>query len=196
MNTHHSPYDIDVENYDKTLFGFWLYILTDFIMFATIFATYVVLYGTHVGTSGKEIFNLPLVLIQTLILLFSSFTAGLGGAAAHKRDKKMTILLFGLTFLLGLFFMVVEGISFNQLIKNGFMWHKNGFLSGYFTLVGTHGLHMLFALLWVLVLLPPVFRKGLTGLSIKRLTCLRMFWQFLNIVWVFIFTVVYLIGVL
>jgi len=197
MKNSHSSHDVDAESYDKTLFGFWVYILTDFIMFASIFATYVVLqYGTNGGPSGRELFNLPFTLVQTLILLLSSFTAGLGGAAAHRKDKKMTIALFGLTFLLGIVFMGMEITSLNQLAQAGHTWHKSAFLSSFFTLVGTHGLHMVFALLWVLVLLPPVFLHGLTPVSIKRLTCLRMFWQFLNVVWIFVFTIVYLMGVI
>lgn len=197
MKSSHSSHDVDAENYDKTLFGFWIYILTDFIMFASIFATYVVLqYGTNGGLSGRELFNLPFTLVQTLILLLSSFTAGLGGAAASRKDKKMTIALFSLTFLLGMVFMGMEIASLNQLVIAGHTWHKSAFLSAFFTLVGTHGLHMFFALLWVLVLLPPVFLQGLTPVSIRRLSCLRMFWQFLNVVWIFIFTIVYLMGVI
>ncbi len=191
MNNSHALHDVEEESYSKTLFGFWVYILTDFIMFATIFATYVVL---QYGASERGLFHLPFTFLQTMILLFSTFTVGLAGAAAQRKDKRTTIALFGLTFLLGMIFMGMQLAEFNYLARSGYSWHESAFLSAFFTLVGTHALHMLFALLWVLVLIPPVLRYGLTPVSIKRLTCLRMFWQFLNIIWILIFTIVYLMG--
>ncbi|MFZ0565329.1 MAG: cytochrome c oxidase subunit 3 [Chlamydiales bacterium] len=188
-DTHHDVYS-------KTIFGFWVYLATDFMMFATLFATYDVLH-THTfgGPSARELFNLPYTLVQTLILFISSFTIGVGGILAHRNHKNSTIFLFLLTFLLGIAFMWMELGEFAHLIKGGNSWHRSAFLSIFFTLVGVHGVHMIFALLWVIVLIVPVCLNGLTSVSVKRLTCLKMFWQFLNIVWIFIFSVVYLMGV-
>lgn len=181
--------------YSKTVFGFWVYLLTDFILFGTLFATYSVLRGsTFGGPSPKELFQLPFTLTQTLFLLTSSFTVGLAGAYAHRKDKQKTIALFLLTFFLGIAFMGMELTEFSRILSRGYSWKTSAFLSAYFTLIATHGIHMIFALLWVIVLILPVWRRGLTAVSVQRLTCLRMFWQFLNIVWVFIFTAVYLVG--
>jgi cytochrome o ubiquinol oxidase subunit 3 len=187
-DTHHGVYT-------RTIFGFWLYLLTDFILFASFFAVYAVLYkGTYGGPSAGGLFNLPFVLLQTCILLTASFVSGLAGAYAHRKEKNRTIILFSLTFVLGFAFTCMEYAEFARLIRDGNGWQRSGFLSAFFTLVGTHGVHMLFAMLWTIILLVPVFREGLTSISIRRLTCLRMFWQFLNVVWVFIFTMVYMGG--
>ncbi len=184
------------EVYSKTLFGFWVYIVTDFMLFATLFATYDVLHNkTFGGPSAKELFNLPYTLTQTFILLVSSATIGLAGVFAHRNRKGWTIALFGITFLLGIAFMWMELAEFSTLINEGNSWHRSAFLSVFFTLVGTYGLHMMFGLLWIIILILPVCLHGLTPVSVKRLTCLRMFWQFLNVVWIFIFTIVYLMGV-
>lgn len=188
-DTHHSAYS-------KTIFGFWIYLLTDFVMFATFFACYVVLYkNTYGGPSAAQILNLPFALTQTFLLLACSFTSGLGGAAAHRRNKAQTLGFFAITFVFGLLFMALEYLEFSRILQSGNGWDKSAFLSSFFTLVGMHGLHMVFALLWIPVLLIPVILNEITPESIKRLTCLRMFWQFLNIVWIFIFTIVYLMGV-
>lgn len=183
--------------YSKTIFGFWVYLMTDFMLFATLFATYDVLHtSVFGGPSARDLFNLHYTLFQTLIILTGSFVIGLGGAMAHRRRRTATILLFILAFLLGFAFFGMQLGEFVHLIRQGHDWRQSAFLSIYFTIVGTHALHVLIALLWFVVLLIPVFADGLTEGSIRRLTCLRMFWQFLGIVWVFIFTVVYLLGVL
>jgi cytochrome o ubiquinol oxidase subunit 3 len=184
------------DNYSKTVFGFWIYLMTDFILFGALFAIYIVLSESAFGgASLRELFRTPFTLTQTLILLASSLTAGLGGAAAHRKEKNPTIAFFSLTFLLGIVFMWMEFVEFSRLITMGNRWDKSGFLSAYYTVVGTHGVHILFGLLWILVLLLPVWREGVSSVSIRRLTCLRMFWQFLNIIWVLIFSYVYLMGV-
>lgn len=189
-DTHH-------DSYSKTTFGFWLYLLTDFMLFATVFAAYAVLHkSTFGGPSGRELFNLPYTLTQTLILLVSAFTIGLAGACAHRKNKGWTIILFLLSFFFGLAFIWMMVGELSHLISLGQTWKTNAFLSSFYTLIGMFGLHMIFALLWVLVLLVPVFRFGLSDESVKRLTCLRMFWQFLNVIWIFIFNIVYLMGVI
>ncbi len=175
----------------KTIFGFWIYLLTDFVLFATILAAYFVLYKKMEG----DLLPLSFTLMQTLLLLVCSLTSGLGNIAAHLQNKKETIVLFLFTFFFGFIFLWMEGAGFSLLIQEGKGWQANAFLSAYFTLLGTHGLHVVFALLWILVLLPPVFLHGITPVSLQRLTCLRMFWQFLSVIWIGIFTMVYLMGV-
>jgi len=182
--------------YSRTTFGFWIYLLTDFVLFGTLFATYAVLHrSTFGGPSVRDLFEVPYTLAPALILLMSSLTVGLGSAMAHRKDKKWTMLLFGITFLLGALFLFMEGGDMARLVHSGAGWEKSAFLSAYFTLVGTHAVHVIFGLLWVLVLLYPVWREGITSVSLRRLTCLKMFWQFLNIIWIFIFSFVYLLGV-
>ncbi len=196
-NAHHENYpDAHHDIYSKTIFGFWVYLLTDFILFGTIFATYAVLRNnTFGGPAIQDLFHPPCVLLQTFLLLSSSFTAGMGGAYAHRKDRKSVLWAFFFTFLLGALFLWLSLTEMERLIHAGFGWQKSGFLSAYFTLIGTHSLHLLFALLWTLVLAWPVYREGVSFVSVRRLTCLKMFWQFLNVVWIFIFSFVYLMGV-
>lgn len=180
----------------KTIFGFWVYLMTDCILFATLFATFAVLRNnTYGGPSGKELFSMPFVLTETLLLLTSSFTAGLSILAARRGNKDKVILLFIITFLLGLSFLILEVGEFAHLAHEGNSWQRSGFLSAFFTLVGTHGLHITAGLTWMIVLLVQVARRGLAGTALRRLTMLSLFWHFLDIVWIFIFTIVYLMGV-
>jgi len=190
----HNSHDHHEELYDKTVFGFWVYLLTDFILFAVLFAVYLVLRNnTFGGPPARELFDLSHNLVQTLILLVSTTIIGFAGACAHRKYRGSTIILFFIAFVLGIAFMCMELGEFNRLIQSGNSWQRSAFLSGYFTLIATHGLHMILALLWVIVLIIPVCIQGITPVSLLRLTCLRMFWQFLNVVWVFIFTIVYLL---
>ncbi len=180
---------------DKTIFGFWVYIMTDCLLFATLFATYAVLRNnTYGGPAGSEIFSMPYVLIETLILLTSSFTCGLAMLAVHHNKKSLALAWFGVTFVLGASFLVMELVEFSNLIAEDSSWTRSGFLSAYFTLVGTHGLHITVGLLWIIVLMAQTFKRGLARSSIKRLTMLSIFWHFLDVVWIFIFTFVYLLG--
>jgi cytochrome o ubiquinol oxidase subunit 3 len=193
--SHESFPDVHHDSHSKTVFGFWLFLLTEFILFGTLFATYAVLRdNTFGGPSAKELFKLPFALEQALILLACSFTAGLGGVASHRGEKKKTIFFFLLTFILGAVFLGMDLNEFSHLVATGNGWQRNGFLSAFFTVVGTHALHIALALLWTLIHLWPVFRHGITAITLKRLTCLRMFWQFLNVIWVYIFTFIYLMG--
>ncbi|MCB1114984.1 MAG: cytochrome c oxidase subunit 3 [Chlamydiia bacterium] len=189
-DTHH-------DDYSKTTFGFWVYLLSDLMFFATLFAAYAVLSkNTFGGPTQKEIFSLPYATIETLMLLAAAFTAGLGGALTHRKSKGGAITFFLITFVLGLFFLPMLHHEYSHIFALGYSWKSNAFLSMYFTLTGTLALHVIIGLLWTLVLLPPVFKQGITPLYLKRLSCLRIFWQFINIVWVFIFTFVYLLGVI
>ncbi len=180
----------------KTILGFWLYIMTDCVLFASLFATYAVLHNsTFGGPSGRELFSAPYVLAETLALLTSSFTCGLGLLAARQKSKSFTLLWFGVTFLLGLTFLLLELSEFRHLMHDGDSWRRSGFLSAFFTLVGTHGLHITSGLIWISVLLFRTLRCGLTRQNIRQLTLLSMFWHFLDIVWIFIFTIVYMMGI-
>ena len=179
----------------KTVFGFWVYLLSDFILFATLFATFGVL-GKNAfgGPSGHELYNLPLILAQTFILLAASFASGIGSVYVHRRDKQRTLIFFLLTALLGVAFLWIELSEFSRFVQSGNSWKKSAYLSTYFSLVGTHGLHIVFAVLWTFIFLPLVYLRGITESVVRKMTCLKMFWQFLNIVWIFIFTLVYLLG--
>lgn len=186
----------EAETYSKTVFGFWVYLLTDFVLFATILASYFVLRNsTCGGVKAADILPLSYTFMQTLILLNCSLTAGLAGIMAHRNNARAVTIFFGLTFVLGAIFMWMEFVGLSFLVRAGNGWDASAFLSAYFTLLGTHALHMIFALLWILVVLPPVWRHGLTMVSLQRITCLKMFWQFLSMIWIGIFTMVYLMGV-
>lgn len=189
--------DIYNDEYSRTVFGFWVYLLTDFMMFATIFAVYAVLHKNPFGGPGpRELYDLPAVMNQTWVLLVAVFFVGLGGASAHRKHNGQTITYFAVTFILGIVFLWLLFGDFSRLVEQGHTWKNNGYLSSYFTLIGTFAVHIVFGLLWTIVLLLPVMRHGLDLVSIRRLTCLRMFWQFLNIIWIFIFSIVYLLGVI
>jgi cytochrome o ubiquinol oxidase subunit 3 len=180
---------------EKALFGFWTYIMTDFILFASLFATFAVLRNnTAGGPDGRELFSMPFVLTETLILLTSSFTCGLGLLAAHRQNRNKVLQWFGITFLLGLAFLTMELSEFTHLYNEGNSWQRSGFLSAFFTLVGTHGLHITAGLLWMAVLMYKLVRQTKAQNMIKKLTMLALFWHFLDIIWIFIFSIVYLMG--
>jgi cytochrome o ubiquinol oxidase subunit 3 len=179
----------------KTIFGFWVYIMTDCVLFASLFATYAVLHtNTNGGPTGQSLFDLPSVLVETLILLTSSFTCGLAMLAAHRNRRDQVLVWFGITFLLGLAFLGLELHEFNHLVASGNSWQRSGFLSAFFTLVGTHGLHITVGLLWMAVMMAKLVSSGLTHANLRRLTMLSLFWHFLDVIWIFIFTIVYLMG--
>lgn len=185
------------ESDDRALFGFWLYIMTDCVLFASLFAVYAVLHvNTFGGPDGSQLFNLHNVLAETLILLTSSFTCGLAMLAAQQKQQKAVIAWFIVTFVLGAAFLFIELTEFHHLVEAGNSWHRSGFLSSFFTLVGTHGMHITVGLLWMLVMMFRVMKTGLTRNTVRRLTMLSYFWHFLDIVWIFIFTIVYLFGAL
>ncbi|MCA9347827.1 cytochrome o ubiquinol oxidase subunit III [Candidatus Saccharibacteria bacterium] len=184
------------QSLDKAKFGFWVYVMTDCVLFATLFATYAVLRNnTAEGPSAKDLFSLNFVLLETMLLLTSSFTYGLALIFAKQNNKKMTINWLTITAMLGLSFLAMELYEFNHLITEGHAWSASAFLSAYFTLVGTHGLHIIIGLIWIFV---SIFRLKQGTLNIKNnnsLTMLGIFWHFLDIIWIFIFSFVYLIGV-
>ena len=185
------------ENTNKTLFGFWLYLMTDCVLFAALFATFIVLRNnTFGGPDGKEIFQMPYVLAETILLLTSSFTCGLAMLAVKKHQKSLALKLLIATFVLGLSFLLLELWEFRVLVNEGHSWRQSAFLSAYFTLVGTHGLHITVGLLWMVLVAYQLKIKGIKEVTIKRTALLTMFWHFLDIIWIFIFSIVYLMGVL
>jgi len=178
---------------DRVMFGFWVYLMTDLLMFAILFAVYAVLSGnTQGGPTGHDIFSLHLALAETLILLTSSFTCGVGMIAARRGNKKQVLNWFGITFILGVAFLVLEMKEFTEFIREGHTIASNAFFSSFFSLVGTHGLHITSGLLWMVITLIFVSKRGLNSHMVRKLTLLSLFWHFLDIVWIFIFTFVYL----
>jgi cytochrome o ubiquinol oxidase subunit 3 len=180
---------------DRVMFGFWVYLMTDLLMFAVLFAVYAVMHGsTAGGPSGSELFSPSLAFAETLILLTSSFTCGIGMIAARRGLKNQVLTWFGITFLLGIAFLSIELYEFVEFIHEGHTLRSSGFLSSFFALVGTHGLHITSGLLWLGVTLIFVLKRGLNSHMVRKLALLSLFWHFLDIVWIFIFTVVYLMA--
>lgn len=180
-----------------TTYGFWIYLMSDLIIFGCLFATYGVLHNnTAGGPSGKDIFELKFVLGETFLLLFSSFTYGLAILAMNKDSLRQLMSWLLVTFLLGAGFVGMELNEFHHLIQDGFGPDHSAFLSAFFALVGTHGLHVSLGLLWMLILFIQLPTKGLTDKTRPRILCLSLFWHFLDIVWICVFTFVYLMGVL
>lgn len=181
----------------KTFFGFWVYLMNDCILFATLFATYAVLHnGTYGGPSSRDLFHLPFALNETLLLLASSFTSGLAILGANQKSKKKALFWLSITFLFGAGFLAMELTEFSNFVHEGNSWERSAFLSAFFTLVGTHGLHISTGLLWILVLMGQIAFRGFGHSVMRRLSCFRLFWHFLDLVWIFIFTFVYLMGVI
>ena len=191
----HYP-DAHHDAYSRTIFGFWLYLMSDCILFGALFAVYAVLrHNTFGGPSAADLFNLPSALAETLILLTSSLFCGLAMFAAYRKSVKEIVGCLGIAFLLGAIVLAMALGEMTQFVQEGNSWQRSGFLSGFFGLVGTHGLHIFGGLVWMVVLIPQFLVHGLTSVTFRRLMCLKMFWQFINIIWVFIFTFVYLLGV-
>ncbi|WWO98081.1 MAG: cytochrome o ubiquinol oxidase subunit III [Candidatus Dasytiphilus stammeri] len=178
------------------VFGFWIYLMSDCILFASLFATYAVLVnGTADGPMGKEIFNLPLVLLETACLLLSSVSYGIAMVSISKTSNVTKGMIWlGLTWMLGLCFIYMEMYEFHKLVTENYGPQRSGFLSIFFTLVGTHGLHVISGLVWMVVLIYQLYKRGLTTINITRMECLSLFWHFLDVIWICVFTVVYLIG--
>lgn len=190
----------DHEHHDDsstTLLGFWIYLMSDCILFSGLFATYAVLSGEFAGgPTASQLFELPYVLVETFCLLFSSITYGFAMLAMEKDKTSSLVLWLAVTFLLGLGFLGMELNEFHHLIESGAGPDRSAFLSSFFTLVGTHGLHVTAGLVWMGVLVAQVFTKGLTGTVKRRLMCLSLFWHFLDIIWIGVFSIVYLMGVM
>lgn len=176
--------------------GFWLYLMTDIMLFATLFATYMILqHGTNGSVGARDIFDLNFVLVETGILLASSVLSGMAGIALHHGKMRQFWLFFVGTLALGAAFLSMELTEFSHLIAEGHSWQASAFLTGFFTLVGTHGLHILVGLLWGMSIAAVMLRRGPVRSLRSKYALFALFWHFLDIVWIFIFTIVYVFGV-
>ncbi len=200
LNPHSAVHDEDHGHHDAgetKVFGFWIYLMSDCVLFASLFATYAVLmHGTAGGPSGKDIFDLKFVLVETFCLLLSSITYGFAMLNMSKGNVGAVKGWLFVTFLFGLGFIGMELTEFHHLISEGFGPQRSGFLSAFFTLVATHGLHVTVGLIWIITMIVQISRRGLSSVNQTRLMCLSLFWHFLDVVWICVFTVVYLLGVL
>jgi len=187
--------DHTAHNDSIDVFGFWLYIMTDCILFATLFATFLVLnYQSMSAVSLKDHIDLSIVLTETFILLASNFVFCLSMLSVYQNKIRHAQLWLVLTFLLGMSFVGIEISEFIHLADNGFRWDLSGQASSFFTLVGTHGFHVSCGLLWILIMILQLPLIKASHIVIRRMTYLGLFWNFLDIVWIFVFTVVYLMG--
>lgn len=181
------------EKYEKAEYGFWLYLMTDIILFASLFATYMILRNnTAGGESGAVLFDPKFALAETIILLLSSFTCGLAVLLFRFRNKAGGLAMLVSTLLLGAGFITLELYEFIHLVGEGQSWQTSAFLSSFFVLVGTHGFHIIIGLLWGTAMTLYIMKKGITANSLRRMTLFSLFWHFLDLVWIFIFTIVYL----
>ena len=200
---HHDNHGHDDHHHDDTditVFGFWTYLMSDLVIFGTLFIAFAVL-SSHVpvGTpTAKDLFgeSLGFVLTETFALLISSVTFGFAVLAAYKKDVAKVLTWLGITWIFGATFIGMELYEFNHLVHAGHGPSTSAFLSAFFTLVGTHGIHVTSGLVWMIVLMVQIKKYGLTIPNMRRLACLSLFWHFLDIVWICVFSVVYLMGVL
>jgi cytochrome o ubiquinol oxidase subunit 3 len=180
-----------------TMLGFWIYLMSDCLVFAVLFAMYGVLGGNYAAGPGpKDLFELPVVAVNTSMLLLSSITYGFAMLEIQRGRKVATLLWLAITGCFGAAFVGLELNEFVHLIHEGAGPQRSAFLSSFFTLVGTHGLHVSFGIVWLITLMTQVMKHGLTEANVRRLSCLSLFWHFLDVVWIGVFTFVYLMGVL
>jgi cytochrome o ubiquinol oxidase subunit 3 len=180
-----------------TLLGFWIYLMSDCLIFACLFATYAVLGRNYAGgPTGAELFDLPLVAANTALLLLSSITYGFAMLESQRKRLRSTLIWLGVTGLLGAGFISLELYEFADLLHQGAGPQRSGFLTAFFSLVATHGLHVTFGLIWLVTLMFQLGKHGLIPENNRRLMCLSMFWHFLDVIWIGVFTFVYLMGVL
>lgn len=193
-------YDLDEHAHPdgySTGLGFWLYLMSDCLIFAMLFATFGVLGANYAAGPGpKDLFELPLVALNTSMLLLSSITYGFAMIALQAKKKGAVLAWLAITGLFGLAFLSIEMYEFHNLIEEGAGPQRSAFLSIFFTLVGTHGLHVTFGCIWLVTLMVQVARHGLNAANARRLACLSLFWHFLDVVWIGVFTFVYLMGML
>ncbi|HEX7873300.1 MAG TPA: cytochrome o ubiquinol oxidase subunit III [Sphingobium sp.] len=193
-------YDLEPHDHPEghsTMLGFWIYLMSDCLIFAILFACYAVLGGNYAAGPGpKDLFELPLVALNTAMLLFSSITYGFAMLSMQRGAKGQVLGWLAITGIFGLAFLSIELYEFAHLIHEGATPQRSAFLSAFFTLVGTHGLHVTFGSIWLVTLMVQVSRKGLIAANQRRLMCLSLFWHFLDVIWIGVFTFVYLMGML
>lgn len=181
----------------STMLGFWIYLMSDCLIFAILFACYAVLGGNYAAGPGPEdLFDLKLIAVNTAMLLFSSITYGFAMLQMQMGKVRGTQIWLGVTGLFGLAFLGIELYEFHHLIEIGAGPQRSAFLSAFFTLVGTHGLHVTFGIIWLVTLIVQLGKHGLIPANQRRVACLSMFWHFLDVIWIGVFTFVYLMGML
>ncbi|MDQ8737553.1 cytochrome o ubiquinol oxidase subunit III [Paenibacillus sp. LHD-38] len=179
------------------MFGFWLFLITDVILFGTLFATYVVLrLNTDGGPTGAELLEMNGIIISTFILLTSSFTSGIAVLEMNKGNKRGLIFWLAITALLGASFIFLEVNEFMHLVHEGATIGTSAYWSAFFVLVGTHGLHVSVGLVWMIALMLQLGRRGITPVTKRKVGIISLYWHFLDVVWIFVFTIVYLMGVM
>jgi cytochrome o ubiquinol oxidase subunit 3 len=185
----------DHEAGSSTMLGFWIYLMSDCLIFAVLFATFAVLGGNYAaGPSAADLFDLSLVAVNTGLLLFSSITYGFAMLSAYRKNVAGTLGWLAITGLLGIGFVSIEVYEFAHLIHEGAGPQRSAFLSAFFTLVSTHGLHVTFGIVWLVTLMAQIGKHGLTRPNGRRLACLSLFWHFLDLIWIGVFSFVYLLG--
>ncbi|PAL25151.1 cytochrome o ubiquinol oxidase subunit III [Sphingopyxis sp. GW247-27LB] len=193
-------YDLDEHAHPEghsTMLGFWIYLMSDCLIFAILFACYAVLGGNYAaGPAPKDLFELPLVALNTAMLLISSITFGFAVLQMQQGKVRGTQIWLAVTALFGAAFLAIELYEFRHLIHIGATPQRSAFLSAFFTLVGTHGLHVTFGIVWLITLMVQLNKHGLIAANKRRVMCLSMFWHFLDVVWIGVFTIVYLMGML
>ena len=190
-------YDLSGEHHPQqgTLLGFWLYLMSDLLIFACLFAVYGVLGRSYAaGPTGADLFDLPLIAVNTAMLLFSSITYGFAMLAMQRRHVPGVLAWLAVTGLFGLAFLGIELYEFAHLIHEGAGPQRSAFLTSFFALVGTHGLHVTGGLIWLTVMFIQLSQDGLTQRNKTRMACLSLFWHFLDLIWIGVFSVVYLTG--
>ncbi len=189
---HHNSHDNHNDD-AKTIVGFWIYLMSDCIIFAILFATFGVLANaTAMGPAGKSFFELPFVLKETMLLLISSFTFGVAMLNMQAGNKTRVQIWLSITFFLGAGFIAMELYEFAHLVHSGATPSTSAYWSAFFTLVGTHGLHVSFGMLWIVIMIHQIGQFGLDHVVVRRLSCLSLFWHFLDLIWICVFTFVYL----
>ena len=200
MESHHEPTTSSLpleyqEDGNLKIFGFWVFLAAEVVLFSTLFATYLVFHGNVAGgPTSQQLFDIRGFTIETFLLLTSSFTMGLGTYEMRRQNTKGVVVWVLITVLLGLGFLGMEISEFSHYVSIGANISRSAFLSAFFVLVGTHGSHVTLGIFWILSILVQVMRKGITPKTARKLFVVGLYWHFLDVVWVFIFTVVYLTG--
>ena len=195
--SYYDPHEHEHAAGGSTMLGFWIYLMSDCLIFAVMFAMYGVLGSSYAGgPTPQELFDLPLVAVNTSALLLSSITYGFAMLEAQRRRVPMTLLWLAVTGLFGLTFVSIELFEFHHMIQEGAGPQRSAFLSSFFALVGTHGLHVSVGIVWLVTLMIQVARKGVEPANHRRLACLSLFWHFLDVIWIGVFTFVYLLSTL
>lgn len=194
----HHAHDHEHDHESLKTFGFWIFLITDCILFGSLFATYMVLHqNTNGGPTPEELFKMPGIIAETFILLTSSFTSGLAVLGMHKGNMKQLIGWLAVTVLLGASFVGLELMEFINMVNHeGAAISTSAFLSAFYALVGTHGLHVSVGLIWMVGLMLQLKRRGITAVTKRKVAVISLYWHFLDVVWIFVFTVVYLMGVI